>query len=104
VAGRNERFWSFLGSWVVRPTDSNDYERFAKIRQNQIGPTVASKIGDSSDVFAIEELLSMAISKDSEDNPDPPPEFLEDTQADIAAGVFAYLDFLYGNKRKDNRP
>lgn len=54
--------------------------------------------------FAMEELLSMAISKDAEDHPDPPPEILEAAQADMTAGVFAYLDFLYGAKGKDKRP
>lgn len=53
--------------------------------------------------FAMEELLSMAISKDAEDNPDPPPEILEAAQADMAAGVFEYLDFLFGGKGKDKR-
>ena len=33
-----------------------------------------------------------------------PPEILEAAQADMAAGVFAYLDFLYGAKGKDKRP
>jgi hypothetical protein len=35
---------------------------------------------------------------------DPPPEILEAAQADMAAGVFAYLDFLYGDKGKKKRP
>ena len=52
----------------------------------------------------MEELLSMAISKDAVDHPDPPPEILEAAQADMAAGVFAYLDFLYREKSMDNRP
>jgi hypothetical protein len=53
--------------------------------------------------IAMEELLSMAISKDAEDNPDPPPEILEAARADMAAGVFAYLNFLYGNTGRQKR-
>jgi len=58
----------------------------------------------SAHEFAMEELLSMAISKNTEDNPDPPHKTLESAQADMAADMSAYLDFLYGDKWKDKRP